>query len=311
MAAENNFRPVGRLLVTGAGGFVGTHVRAAVGAGVFGQAEFIGTPDGWDIRDAAATCELVAELRPDSVLHLAAQSFVPRSFEDPRETFEVNVIGTLNLLQALSLGKFSGRFVYASSGDIYGRVPEHALPVDESRVPEPRSPYASSKVAAEQLCLQWGRTEALETIIARPFNHVGPGQGARFVLPALALQVVSIAAGRQPPVIEAGDIDTTRDFTDVRDVVAAYAAMLRRGSPGSTYLVASGTERRVRELLETMCSLAGVAPRIHQDPSKMRPAEQRRMVASAARLTADTGWEPRIAFETTLNDILDTARKSL
>lgn len=311
MANDRALRPVGRLLVTGASGFVGHHVQAAVAQGLFGEAEFIAAPNGWDIRDVDATREVVALHRPDNVLHLAAQSFVPRSFEDPRETFEINAIGTLNLLQALAAHGFDGRLVYASSGDVYGRVPENALPVDEHRVPEPRSPYAASKIAAEQICLQWGRTEALDAIIARPFNHVGPGQDARFVLPALARQVVEIERGRQPPVIEAGDIDTTRDFTDVRDVVAAYAAMFRAGIPGRTYLVASGRERRVRELLETMCSLAGVAPQIHQDPGKLRPAEQRRMVASAALLAADTGWQPRIPFETTLTDILDSARKSI
>lgn len=298
-------------MVTGASGFVGSHVRAAVAEGVFGEAEFMATPPGWDIRDGDATRDMVAELRPDSVLHLAAQSFVPRSFENPRETFEINVLGTLNLLQALSAQAFSGRMVYASSGDVYGRVPEEVMPVDEKLLPAPRSPYAASKIAAEQLCLQWARTENLEAIIARPFNHVGPGQDARFVLPALARQVIAIASGARPAVIEAGDIDTTRDFTDVRDVVAAYAAMFRHGTPGQTYLVASGRERRVRELLEEMCVLAGVTPDIHQDPAKLRPAEQRRMVANAALLTADTGWQPHIPLETTLTDILDTARKSL
>lgn len=310
VANDVSARSVGRLLVTGASGFVGQHVRAAVAEGGFGDAEFIATPPGWDIRDADATREMVARLVPDSVLHLAAQSFVPRSFENPRETFEINVLGTLNLLQALTAQGFRGRLVYASSGDVYGRVPEEAMPVDERLLPAPRSPYAASKIAAEQLCLQWARTENLETIIARPFNHVGPGQDGRFVLPALARQVVAIAGGVQPAVIEAGDIDTTRDFTDVRDVVAAYAAMFRYGTPGQTYLVASGRERRVRELLESMCALAGITPDIHQDPAKMRPAEQRRMVANAALLTADTGWQPRIPLETTLTDILDTARKN-
>lgn len=301
-------RKVGRLLVTGANGFVGRHVKSAVGAGVFGDAEFHGAPDGWDVRDEQEVRALVDEIRPDSVLHLAAQSFVPRSFENPRETFDINVVGTLNLLLALSKVGFTGRMVYASSGDIYGRVPESELPVDESRIPEPRSPYGVSKVAAEQLCLQWRRTEGVDVIIARPFNHVGPGQDIRFVLPALARQIVAIAEGRQPPVIAAGDIDTTRDFTDVRDIVAAYAAMLVRGIAGATYVVGSGHERLVRDLLQDMCALAGISPEISQDPSKMRPAEQRRMLADASRLYRDTAWAPRIKLETTLSDILIHAR---
>lgn len=301
----------GKLLVTGAGGFVGMHVQHAILNGGFSAMEPMVTPPGWDIRDPAAVTALIAEQRPTAVLHLAAQSFVPRSFEDPRETIDINVLGTLNLLQALSSSGFKGRLIYASSGDVYGRVPEEALPVDETRVPEPRSPYAVSKLAAEQLCLQWGRTEGLQAMVARPFNHVGPDQDARFVLPALALQVASIAAGKQPPVIEAGDIDTTRDFTDVRDVVAAYEAMFQAGHPGTTYLIASGVERRVRDVLDALCALAGISPEIRQDPAKLRPAEQRRMVANARLLTTDTGWRPRIAFETTLSDILDTARKAI
>lgn len=311
MAADQQARTVGRLLVTGSGGFVGSHVRSAVEQGLFGDAQFLATPQGWDIRDAAATADMVADLQPDSVLHLAAQSFVPQSFEDPRGTFEVNVIGTLNLVQALGRTGFGGRFIYASSGDIYGRVPEEALPVDEHRVPEPRSPYAVSKVAAEHVCLQWARTEGLHAIVARPFNHIGPDQDARFVVPALATQVVRIAAGLQPPVIEAGDIDTSRDFTDVRDIVAAYRAMFDAGVTGRTYLVASGVERRVRDILMSMCQLAGVVAQVHQDPAKLRPAEQRRMVADARLLAADTGWRPLIPFETTLSDILDNARKAV
>jgi len=301
-----------RLLVTGSSGFVGQHVREACihGAALAGW-EFHGNPADWDIRDADAVRRLIEDVRPDGVVHLAAQSFVPRSFEAPQETLEINVIGTANLLQALSGAKFSGRMIFVSSGDVFGRVPDEALPVTEARLPEPRSPYAVSKIAAEQLCLQWQRTEGLDVMVARPFNHVGPGQDSRFVIPALARQIVAISQGRQPPVIEAGDIDTTRDFTDVRDIVAAYAAMLDRGTTGATYLIGSGEERRVRDLLLTMCRLASVEASIRQDPEKMRPAEQRRMVADAGLFRRDTGWQPAIPFETTLNDILDDARNHL
>ncbi|WP_064745890.1 GDP-mannose 4,6-dehydratase [Lysobacter antibioticus] len=301
-----------RLLVTGATGFVGEHVRlACVAGGAFSGWEFCPAPKGWNILEAERVKALVSEVRPDGVLHLAAQSFVPRSFEAPRETLEVNLMGTLNLLQALSATGFKGRMIYVSSGDVYGRVADESLPVDESTPVAPRSPYAVSKVAAEHLCLQWQRSEGLEAMIARPFNHVGPGQDARFVLPALARQVAEIESGRKSPVIDAGDIYATRDFTDVRDVVAAYAAMLASGVAGQTYLIASGRERRVRDLLDAMCDLAGVSPQIRQDPDKLRPAEQRRMVADAGLLRRDTGWMPRIALENTLLDILNDARNKL
>lgn len=299
-----------RLFVTGASGFVGHHLQAAVAAGAFGPCQWLPAPAALDIREAGPTLEAIAQARPDAVIHLAARSFVPDSFADPRATFEVNLLGTLNLLLALKAAKFSGRFIYVSSGDVYGHVPDSALPVDEQRTPEPRSPYAVSKIAAEQLCLQWHRSEGLDVMIARPFNHVGPGQDARFVLPSLARQVIAIADGTQPAVIEAGDIDTTRDFTDVRDVVAAYAAMLGRGVTARTYLIGSGQERCVRDLLAQMCRQAGIEAEVRQDPARLRPTEQRRMAANAQLLARDCGWIPRIPLQSTLNDILDDARNT-
>ncbi|UNK56438.1 GDP-mannose 4,6-dehydratase [Pseudoxanthomonas daejeonensis] len=303
--------PGGKLLLTGAGGFVGEHVLRAGAAGAFGRLQVEPLPRNVDIRDALAVREAIAEIRPDAVLHLAAQSFVPQSFDDPRETFEINLLGTLNLLDGLKRGGFGGRMVYVSSGDIYGRVADEELPVTEQTPVAPRSPYAVSKVSAEQLCMQWQRTEDIDVVIARPFNHIGPGQNPRFVVPSIASQVAAIAAGVKPPVLDVGDIDTTRDFTDVRDVVSAYAAILARGVSGRTYVVASGHERRVRELLEEMCVIAGVSPQIRQDPSKMRPAEQRRMVADASRLRSDTSWSPAISLERTLSDILQEAKDNL
>ncbi|MDV0438940.1 GDP-mannose 4,6-dehydratase [Xanthomonas sacchari] len=299
-----------KLLVTGAGGFVGKHLLDAVAHGYFGDVEAVPLQAGTDLRDMAATESALGDACPDAVIHLAAQSFVPQSFDDPEETLQINLIGTLHLLQALARKGFTGRFLYVSSGDIYGRVPECNLPVDEALLPEPRNPYAVSKWAAEQLCLQWHRSEKLDVVIARPFNHVGAGQNDRFVLSSLARQVVAIAAGRQPPVIEAGDIDTTRDFSDVRDVVSAYASLLARGKSGETYIVASGVERRVRDLLVEMCRLTGIEVEVRQDPAKMRPAEQRRMVASSAKLQRDTGWAQAFDIQSTLSEILEHARKN-
>lgn len=297
-----------RLYITGATGFVGQHLAKIVAEGGFGVCSLHTMPDGLDIRDGEALRASLASVQPDWVIHLAARSFVPDSFANPRETLDVNLFGTLSLLCALREMKFSGRLLYVSSGDVYGAVPESALPVSESRWPEPRNPYAASKISAETLCLQWHRSEQLDVVVARPFNHIGPGQGERFVVPALARQVARIAAGLQEPTLTVGDIDVTRDFSDVRDVVRAYAAMLDRGQAGRIYNVCSGREVTIRSILQTLCSLARVNPATVQDSARLRPSEQRRMVADCQRLRADTGWEPTIPLEISLQQILDQFR---
>lgn len=296
-----------RLLLTGAGGFVGSTIEAEARAGRFEGWTLVPAPSALDIRDAGAVDAWVAAERPDGVLHLAAQGFVPRSFEAPGETFDVNLGGTLNLLRALSAIAFTGRLVYVSSGDVYGLVPDADLPVDERRVAEPRNPYAVSKVAAEELVLMWHRTFGLDAVIARPFNHIGPGQGAHFAVPSFASQIVAIERGAEP-IMRTGDIDTTRDFTDVRDVVAAYNALLASGRPGKRYVIGSGREYRMRTLIQMMCELAGVELTLQQDPARMRPADQRRMVANAALLKEHTGWEPLIPLRDTLKAVLNDAR---
>lgn len=294
-----------RLFATGVSGFVGQHLVHAVSTGVFGSCELFPAPAELDIRDGEAVRDAVADARPDAVIHLAARSFVPESFTDPQVTFQVNLLGTLNVLQGLKATGFSGRLLYVSSGDVYGRVPDTELPVTEERVAEPRSPYAVSKLSAELLCAQWRRSDRLDVIIARPFNHIGPGQHENFVVPALASQVASIATGRHAATIDVGDIDVTRDFTDVRDVISAYAALLQYGRAGETYLVGSGRERSVREILQMLMKLAAIDAEIRQDPLRLRPAEQRRMAASIALIQEHTGWTPIIPLETTLQNILD------
>lgn len=297
-----------KLYITGAGGFVGHHIARIVAEGGFGACELHEMPEGLDIRDREALQASLASTRPDWVIHLAARSFVPDSFTHPHETLDVNLFGTLNLLCVLREMKFQGRLLYVSSGDVYGAVPDAALPVTESRWPEPRNPYAVSKLSAEMLCLQWHRSEGLDVIVARPFNHIGPGQDERFVVPALARQVASIAADLQESALSVGDIDVTRDFSDVRDVVSAYAALLCCGQAGQTYNVCSGREVTIRSILHSLCALAGIDPIITQDNSRLRPSEQRRMVANYERLREDTGWVSAIPLETSLQQILDQFR---
>jgi GDP-4-dehydro-6-deoxy-D-mannose reductase len=248
---------------------------------------------------------MLQEHRPEWVVHLAAQSHVPHSWTDPAATLQVNVCGTANLLNALTGSGFKGRLLYVSSADVYGAVPERGLPVGEEAAVSPRSPYASSKVAAEVLCRQWARTRGLDVVIARPFNHTGPRQRTEFVLPGFARELAAIKLQRQAPRVGVGDLDVTRDFLDVQDVARAYVALLSKGRSGETYNVCSGREVHLGDALQRMVSLAGVAASIEVDPAKLRPAEQRRMCGSHAKITADTGWTPRIALDDTLRQILD------
>jgi GDP-4-dehydro-6-deoxy-D-mannose reductase len=208
-----------RLYVTGAGGFVGHHLTQMVADGAFGECELHCMPHGMDLRDVEDLRASIASVGPDWVIHLAARSFVPDSFANPRETLDVNLLGTLNLLWVLRDTAFTGRLLYVSSGDVYGAVPEEALPVTELRIPEPRNPYAVSKLSAEHLCRQWHLSEEMDVVIARPFNHIGPAQDSRFVVPGFARQLCRIAAGEQDARLIVGDLDVSRDFSDVRDVV--------------------------------------------------------------------------------------------
>lgn len=258
-----------------------------------------------DLRERDRVARAVTEIRPTQVIHLAAQSFVPESFQNPQETIDINFIGTLNLLNALKAAGFSGRMLFIGSGDMYGRVSEIALPVSENHPLKPRSPYAVSKVAAEALCYQWSQTEGFEVMMARPFNHIGPGQSERFVVADFARQLVLISKGGREPIIEVGDIDVTRDFSDVRDVVRAYQAILERGRSGEVYNVCSGSETKVRDVLQALIRISGVSVSIQTKGERTRPSEQKRMFGSYEKLKAETGWQPAISLEQSLQDVYD------
>jgi GDP-4-dehydro-6-deoxy-D-mannose reductase len=246
-------------------------------------------------------------LEPEAVLHLAAQSSVAASFEDPEATFAVNFSGTLHLLQALSAEGFRGSFVYAGSADVYGRLPETDLPAKEMQPLRPRSPYAVSKVAAEALCYEWSQRQNFRVVLTRPFTQIGPRQAPRFAVADFARQIVEIRNGRRAPVLTTGDLDVTRDFTDVRDTISAYYELLKSGENGEVYNICSGRERSLRSLVEEMLQIAGVEAEIQTSTARLRPAEQRRMVGDAGKIREHVGWQPEIPLTTTLTDILQAA----
>ena len=293
-----------RLLATGISGFVGGHLRAALEGDPGCGYELVYPETEIDLRDARQWRDWLGEVRPEAVIHLGGQSNVVDAFADPRATLEVNTLGTLNLLLGLRAAGFAGRMLFVSSGDVYGLVDDDCLPVRETMPPRPRNPYAVSKVAAEALCYQWTQSEGMAIVIARPFNHIGPGQDERFAVASYARQIAAVKLGLQEPVLEVGDTEVTRDFTDVEDIVRAYLALLAHGDVGATYNIGSDREVRLGEILDTLCRLAGTAPRITRDARRMRPTEQRRMRASTQRLRERTGWVPRVPLETSLARIL-------
>jgi GDP-4-dehydro-6-deoxy-D-mannose reductase len=267
-------------------------------------------PDALDVRDRALAAE-VERIKPDAVLHLAALSSVVESFRDADRYFDVNFGGTLNLLRSLRTTGFGGRLLYVGTGDAYGRVEEASLPVNEERPLRPRNPYAVSKTAAEALCYQWAQTEGMDIVIARPFNHVGPGQDDRFAVAAFARQVGMIALQRAEPEIVAGDLDVTRDFTDVRDVVRAYFALIERGTRGEIYNVGSGREVVLRDVLDLLLRIGGVTARVRIDSARLRAGEQRRMVADVAKIERHTGWKARIPLDATLRATLEDWKRRI
>lgn len=294
-----------RVLVTGLSGFVGSHLARLFDTGYRDDYQLVGVSVKHDLKDIRSVECLVNSTVPDCVIHLAGQTFVPRSFEDPLETYNINFKGTFNLLSALKKSGFNGRFLYVSSGDVYGLVSESDLPVSESHPVDPRNPYAVSKLSAELLCRQWNTCEDLEVLIARPFNHTGPGQDSRFVLPGVARQLARIVCGRQDTEIMVGDIGVSRDFLHVADVIDAYFSLLDSGQPGVTYNVCSGKAFVVKDLIDELIHQSGATVKLSIDPQRVRKSEQRVVRGDNRLLVETTGWKFKRTMSETLSEILD------
>lgn len=287
-------------LVTGYNGFVGRHFLQSGPATVF--ADEAGRID---LRDESRMELFFACQVPDAVVHLAGMSSAVDSGDDERGVYETNLLGTLNLLRALKACGFRGRFLYVSSSEVYGVVPDARLPVSEDAPVCPGNPYATSRAAAELLCRQWARSAPFEIVIARPFNHTGPGQSSRFLASALTRQAAEMRLGlRQAPLV-VGNLHVTRDFLDVRDVVAAYRLLLQRGCSGETYNIASGVEWPLQKVLDLILAQAGIETPVAVDPRRVRAGEALRMVGDATRLRRATGWSARHTLAETLGDMLN------
>ena len=314
-----------RALITGAGGFVGRHVCAYLLAHT--DWELMGTvyphpvetqpKDSClrlrhaDLRDPELVQTLVSEVQPDYILHLAAQSFVPTSFADPWDTLQNNIRAQLNLLEAVRRSARDVRVLVIGSNEEYGAPRPDELPQTEESPLRPNNPYAVSKVAQDFLGLQYHLAYGLPVVRVRPFNHTGPGQAPRFVVPAFASQIARIEAGLQEPVMKVGNLEAARDFTDVRDIVRAYHLAVTQGEPGQVYNLASGQAQSVQGLLQKLLGYSPVEIRVERDPERYRPVDVPVMYGTAQKFHRLTGWKPEIPFAQTLQDVLAYWREQI
>ncbi|RME62404.1 MAG: SDR family oxidoreductase [Caldilineae bacterium] len=264
-----------------------------------------------DLRNASWVDDLVRQVQPERLLHLAAWSDVGGSWSQPWTAYELNIHCQLNLLEAVRRFAPACRFLIVGSNEVYGRVQPEDLPIDEETPFRPNSPYGVSKVAQDMMGLQYWFNYATHTVRARSFNHVGPGQADDFVASAFARQIAEIEAGLQEPVLRVGNLTAVRDFTDVRDVVRAYWLLMEQGEPGGVYNVGSGQGRPVQWILDALLSMTRVPIRVEQDPARMRPSDVPVSVCDNRRLVAATGWQPEIDLRQTLQDILDAWRAEI
>jgi GDP-4-dehydro-6-deoxy-D-mannose reductase len=306
-----------RALVTGATGFAGGYLIEALQDAGYETVACGGPHDTAalpiDLLDLSSLRAALELSRPHVVFHLAAATFVPESLVSPMATYVINVRGTANVAQTVrEYMQGTGakvRLVFTSSAEVYGVQPPQAYPLRETVAPSPANPYAASKAAAEMLLLGEAHSFGLDAVIARAFNHIGPGQSDRFVVANFASQLAKIAAGA-PPQLYVGNLDAKRDFLDVRDVVRAYVALARDGASGEIYNVCSGTARSIRDVLRELIIAAHVPVEVRDDPARQRPSDVPLSLGDPDKLHAATGWTPQIPFAASIRDIYRAAAKS-
>jgi GDP-4-dehydro-6-deoxy-D-mannose reductase len=311
-----------RALVTGVAGFVGGHLvdylRAErPGVEILGldsrpgpraralRLEVIGA----DIQDEAAVRDAIGHVRPDAIVHLAAQSSPQKSWEEPAATVRTNVLGILNLLEGARAHGLRPRVLAVGSAEEYGQVRPADLPVREDAPLRPLTPYAASKVAQGFVAQQYALSSDIPVMRTRTFHHTGPRRGESFAESSFARQLAEIEAGRRAPVIEVGNLDSVRDFSDVRDVVRAYWGLVEKGRSGEVYNVCSGTGVRMRDLLQMLIEASGLQVEVRVDPERLRPSDVPELVGDPGHIRAAIGWAPRIPLERSLGDLLDHWRE--
>jgi len=317
-----------RILITGISGFVGSHMAEYAltqGAEVFGACRWRSNTENIDhirdrihvleadLRDPSSVQEMLASAQPDAVVHLAGQSYVLTSWHAPAETLTTNIIGQVNLLEAIRhRGPPFPQILVVGSSEEYGLVQERELPVTEETPLRPLSPYAVSKVAQDFLGYQYCRNYGIPCVRARAFNHEGPRRGEVFVTSNFARQIAEIELGRHEPVLYVGNLKARRDYTDVRDIVRGYWMLLHQGEPGEVYNLCSGRAWAIQEILDFLLTQStGCNIEVRQDPNRLRPSDVPVLYGSAEKIRRRTGWEPEIPFEKSLRDLIEYWRDRL
>lgn len=301
-----------RVVVTGADGFVGSHlidhlgecgdqVLALPGPG---STSNLGPPV--DVLDSSALRNAVAPFAPDALVNLAGMSSVSQCSAEPMAAFRVNLLGAVNVCLAVRDVAPRARLILVGSGEMYGHVPDGKRAVESDPL-MPTSPYAAAKVGAEVAAAAFHRSDRLDLVAVRPFNHLGKGQRTDFSVPSFARQIEAIRTSRAGGVLAVGNLDPIRDFLHVRDVVRAYRFLIEHGASGEAYNVCSGEARTIRSIVEELIALSGVDARIVIDPARVRQVDIPRMVGNPSRLLA-LGWKPRYAIRDALMDVLAEAR---
>lgn len=310
-----------RALITGITGFAGSHLAEYLLAHqpqvqVFGTRRWRSPMDNiahlgdkvtlieTDLRDYTSVLKCLSESRPDYIFHLAAQSFVPTSWNAPVETLDTNIIGQTNIFEVVRHLQLDPVIQIACSSEEYGLVHAHEAPITENNPLRPLSPYAVSKVGQDYLGYQYFMSYGLKVIRTRGFNHTGPRRGDVFVTSNFAKQLARIKSGLQEPIIRVGNLTAVRDFTDVRDMVRAYWLAVTKAKPGEVYNIATGSGITIQELLDRLIAIADVKVEVVQDPARMRPSDVEILIGDSSKFRADTGWAPEIPLDKTLHDVV-------
>lgn len=307
------------VLITGATGFAGSHLCEFLATNT--HIEIFGTTLDQSRRiekitliecnllDQDNTLDLLKEVKPEFIIHLAAVASVTDAWSNPQEVLTNNINCQLSILESLVKLQLKPRVLIASTGQVYGNVAKEELPITEDQAVKPNNPYAVSKVTQELLGLQYFISHGIPVIISRAFNHCGPRQTEDFAVPAFASQIAEIEFEQKEPVIFVGNLEAERDFLDVRDVVRAYWELVNNGSPGEIYNICSGNAIKIQTILDLLINQADVKIEVKQDPKRLRLSDNSRYMGSNSKLIKETNWHPNIGFEQTITDTLNYYRE--